>query len=287
MAKRIAHEHKECAPLHFEERAPGPNTAGGVSFGVSLTRSDARGHPDTVTRQTAFDFNLIIDRDYTYFAETNDDGWLVAGGEPEEGYKMPAADSAHITMMELGSFDQAAGGMSEAAIEELMASGRILIPQMLVTPNCVELNPDSPPEVEVRFHFYRIEGKPIEECPNWQLKFLQNQLLEHAACPLGKGDDHFHMTVARKTGFRSEALYNEWTDKCAAIIQKWQEAGAQPLINTDLGQTAADSGFYLYRDRNRPIRSFAPNFLPPYDTEEKRAIIEKVLKSEVGRSCGF
>jgi len=285
MATRTAHGGKVCPALKYVDRAPGPNTAGGVSFGLSLSQKHARGHPDTVTRQTAFDFNEIIDRDYMYFAGTNDDGWLVGGGEPESSWKQPMPDCAHITMMEIGSFDEASGGMSEEAIVELMNSGNILIPRMEVTPNCVELNPDTSPEVEVRFHFVKVADKPVEQWTNWQLKFLQNQLLEHIACPLVKADDHFHMTVARKCEFRSEALYQKWQDICGAAVARWQAAGPQPLINPD--EPDAGSGFWMYRDRNRPKQFFAPNFFPPYDTEEKRAIIERILNSEHGKSCGF
>ena len=35
----------------------------------------------TLSRQTQFDFNRIMDREYKYFAGSSDDGWLAGGGE--------------------------------------------------------------------------------------------------------------------------------------------------------------------------------------------------------------
>ena len=43
-------------------------------------------HPLTMTTQTQWDFNLIQDRSYKYLKATNDDGWLVGGGENGMSY---------------------------------------------------------------------------------------------------------------------------------------------------------------------------------------------------------
>ena len=54
----------------------------GLAFvGLSLTRYSEVGCPDSITHQTAFDFNEILDRDYQFLLSTNDDGWLVGGGK--------------------------------------------------------------------------------------------------------------------------------------------------------------------------------------------------------------
>lgn len=50
----------------------------------------------SITRQKAYDFNAVQDRNYTFLQSTNDDGWLVGGGEPKSSYKLPSIDSAHI-----------------------------------------------------------------------------------------------------------------------------------------------------------------------------------------------
>jgi hypothetical protein len=82
----------------------------GLAFlGLSLSRKSEEGHPDSITHQTAFDLNEVIDRKYEYLASTNDDGWLVGGGEPgpPKSYKLPAKDSAHVEIMRIGTYNPA------------------------------------------------------------------------------------------------------------------------------------------------------------------------------------
>lgn len=65
------------------------SAAGGhtVFIGLCLSRKNSTlGHPDTVTRQTAFDFNELQDRDYKYVSSTDDSGWLAGGGERGDPY---------------------------------------------------------------------------------------------------------------------------------------------------------------------------------------------------------
>lgn len=93
----------------------------GLAFiGLSLSRKSDRGHPDSITLQTAFDLNNVIDRDYEYVASTNDDGWLVGGGEPgyPKSYKLPAKDSAHIEIMRIGTYRPEWGGITEKDVVE-------------------------------------------------------------------------------------------------------------------------------------------------------------------------
>ena len=82
------------------------NKVEGLAFiGLSLSRRapDSSGidvcctlpHPGSATRQTQFDFDELQDRQYRHFCSSNDDGWLVGGGEGEESYKLPSPDSAH------------------------------------------------------------------------------------------------------------------------------------------------------------------------------------------------
>ena len=57
---------------------PGKHT---ITIGLSLSRRHSIGHPDTVTRQTAFDFNELQDREYKYVSSTDSSGWRAGGGE--------------------------------------------------------------------------------------------------------------------------------------------------------------------------------------------------------------
>jgi len=53
-----------------------------VTIGLSLSRRHTNvGHPDTVTRQAAFDFNELQDRAYRYVSSTDASGWRAGGGE--------------------------------------------------------------------------------------------------------------------------------------------------------------------------------------------------------------
>lgn len=53
-----------------------------------------------------------------------------------------------------------------------------------------------------------------------------------------------------------------------------------------------NSGIWLFTDRENPTHFFEPNFLPPYNTPEKRKIILEVLKEEwdektlIWKPCG-
>ena len=68
---------------------------------------------------------------------------------------------------------------------------------------------------------------------------------------------------------------------CKAVLAKWKIAGPQPLNalgNASQGEN--QSGIWLFQDRTKPSHFFAPNFLPPYDTEEKRQVILSYLTEE-------
>lgn len=105
---------------------------------------------------------------------------------------------------------------------------------------------------------------------------------------------------------------------CQRVVEKWQEEGPKPLNTVprnvdgtpileekqesavaktdqaveeekkenDLSATSSppasqyQSGIWLFTDRNNPTHFFQPNFLPPYDTPEKKKIIYHFLKEE-------
>lgn len=64
---------------------------------------------------------------------------------------------------------------------------------------------------------------------------------------------------------------------CEAVLKKWKLAGPRPL---NANPVANASGIWLFTDRTKPTHFFPPNFLPPYDTEEKRQIILSYLTEE-------
>lgn len=61
-----------------------------VTIALCLSRHHQEaGHPDTVTRQTAFDLNLLQDRAYKFVSATDAMGWRAGGGEPGATTRLP------------------------------------------------------------------------------------------------------------------------------------------------------------------------------------------------------
>jgi hypothetical protein len=274
---------------------PSKSKVDGLAFlGLCLARQSEQGHPDSVTHQEAFDLNQVLDRDYEFIFSTNDDGWLVGGGEPgpPKTYKLAAKDSAHVEIMRIGTYVTEWGGVSHDEIIKTMTSGEILIPQIEALPTAVVANPDKPPELEIRFDMEpEIPDFDDMESPlpiNWQLRFLHNQLFKKFIFPSRFCPGAFHSTILRKAEFRSKEQEMQYFAKCEDAIQGWRKEGPKALntmprdvegkpIESD---QSCQSGLWLFLDRENPTHFFAPNFLPPYNTPEKRKIIMDVLKEE-------
>lgn len=177
-----------------------------ITIGLSLSRRHVTlGHPDTVTRQTAFDFNELQDRDYKYVSSTDASGWRAGGGEggnteelktlssssdekeskktigSSQQHKVAAADTVHIPIMHIDC-------MSPAQIDLIIAAlarGEVFIPHMSIIPTSVGVDGISPPDLVVRFSCERNEDLPPEQWPNWCLEFMHNQLYDFFSPVLG------------------------------------------------------------------------------------------------------
>jgi len=77
--------------------------------------------------------------------------------------------------------------------------------------------------------------------------------------------------------------------KCDAVVKKWREAGPKPLNEGGWDNDGTplqdqnngyNSGIWLFTDRENITHFFQPNFLPPYNTPEKKKIIKKFLAEE-------
>ena len=154
-----------------------------------------------------------MDRDHEFVAATNDDGWLVGGGEPgpPASYKLAAKDSAHVEIMRIGTYRKEWGGVPLDEIIKVMTSGDILIPQIDVLPTDVIANPDTPPELEIRFDMVPEIIPDLDDLDaplpiNWQLRFLHNQLFKKFIFPSRFCPGPFHSTILRKADFRSEEV---------------------------------------------------------------------------------
>ena len=273
---------------------PEKSKVDGLAFlGLSLTRSSAQGHPASETHQEAFDLNDVLDRDYQYLFSSNDDGWLVGGGEPGPpiSYKLADKDSAHVEIMRLGTYRKDWGGIPREEVIEVLSKGEILIPEIEVVPTAVVANGDFPPELEIRFDMPRPWNNPKEPLPeNWQLRFLHNQLFRKFQFPSRFCPGAFHSTILRKAEFRSEKHRAEYFEKVGRAVAEWRKDGVKsltpPSVNSDTIKTVKcgengsyQSGLWLFTDRRNISHRFLPNFLPPYD-DEKKMIIWEFLKDE-------
>ncbi|KAL7574546.1 hypothetical protein ACA910_015900 [Epithemia clementina (nom. ined.)] len=216
----------------------------GLAFlGLSLTRKSKTGHPDSATHQQAFDLDLVQDRDYEYVFSTNDDGWLVGGGEPGPpySYKLASKDSAHVEIMRIGTYCEEWGGLPQELIVESLRNGDILIPEITVVPTAVVANGDHPPELEIRFDMvpavpnFHDDTLSAPLPLNWQLRFLQNQLFHKFQFASRFTPGAFHSTILRKAEFRSEQARAAYFAKCRNICEQWMERGTQPLAPTRNG----------------------------------------------------
>ena len=283
-----------------------------VTIGLMLSRRDAAvGHLDSVTRQNAFDFNELQDRDYKYVSSTDASGWRAGGGEKggppiindtmshslsddndydgnlpsspkaPQAQKIPAPDMVHIPIIHLDCESEAAVNAVIAAL----ARGEVFIPHMSVTPEALGVNGISPPDLVVRFGCERNDDFPPEEWPNWCLEFMHNQLYEYFS-DMGAHwmKRPFQITLAKKVRWKTVKHMNKFFAHSETVINTWREKGPQylnpQLAHIDGGATpeevARPHGIYLLRN-GKPTNYFAPNFEPPYTTKMTRSLVQNVL----------
>jgi len=278
-----------------------------VTIGLSLSRRNAAvGHPDTVTRQTAFDFNELQDRQYKYVSSTDASGWMAGGGErggtsissTEAGgmvsqtnvtsmltsqgqHKLAAPDTVHIPIIQIDAESPAAVN----AIVTALARGEVFIPHMSILPEALSVNGISPPDLVVRFGCERNDDVPPEEWPNWCLEFMHNQLYEYFKDQGAQWSPRpFQITLARKVRWKTVKHMNRYFAHAERVIDAWREKGPQyldPQLSYIEGgatpeEVARPHGIYLLRN-GVPTNYFAPNFDPPYTTKMTRSLLQNVL----------
>jgi hypothetical protein len=281
-----------------------------VTIGLSLSRRHSTvGHADTVTRQTAFDFNELQDREYKYVSSTDSSGWRAGGGErggapthpppspiasspisfdhdgsgppTPQTHKVAAPDIVHIPIIHI----DAESPMAIDAIISALARGEVFIPHMAVLPEALSVDGISPPDLVVRFGCERNEDTPPDEWPNWSLEFMHNQLYEYFQ-PLGAvwTKRPFQITLAKKVRWKTVKHMNRYFAHAERVLDAWREKGPQ-YLNPQLSyieggatpeEVARPHGIYLMRN-GVPTNYFAPNFEPPYTTKMTRSLLLNVL----------
>mmetsp|Transcript_21949 Transcript_21949/g.33298 ORF Transcript_21949/g.33298 Transcript_21949/m.33298 type:complete len:798 (-) Transcript_21949:1811-4204(-) len=284
-----------------------------ITVGLSLSRRHSTlGHPDTVTRQTAFDFNELQDREYKYVSSTDATGWRAGGGEcggvsvqpssspmgcegesehyyneltktshPQENHKVDAPDTVHIPIIHIDAESPHAVDI----VIEALARGEVFIPHMAVLPEALSVNGISPPDLVVRFGCERNEDSPPDEWSNWCLEFMHNQLYEYFH-PLGARwmQRPFQITLAKKVRWKTVKHMNRYFSHAERVLDAWREKGPQhldPHLSYIEGratpeEVAKPHGLYLLRN-GVPTNYFAPNFDPPYTTKMTRSLLINVL----------
>jgi hypothetical protein len=283
-----------------------------ITVGLTLSRRHSTvGHPDTVTRQTAFDFNELQDREYKYVSSTDATGWRAGGGErggtsvqpapspigfdeeadyyqlgaksaqPNQTDKVAAPDTVHIPIIHIDA-------ESPEAVDRIIAAlarGEVFIPHMAVLPEALSVNGVSPPDLVVRFGTERNDDQQPDEWPNWCLEFMHNQLYEYFA-PMGARwmKRPFQIELAKKVRWKTVKHMNRYFAHAERVLDAWREKGPQhldPQLSYIEGgatpeEVARPHGIYLLRN-GVPTNYFAPNFDPPYTTKMTRSLLTNVL----------
>jgi hypothetical protein len=256
--------------IQYDTGGYNPNNPHAVTIGLSLSRrapdnNNNVGHPATVTRQTAFDFNELQDRAYKYVSSTDSAGWRAGGGErggaptrnannnnsasgndsvdgssPPSSHaggvdnaslnssqeKLPQADMVHIAIIHLDCPDAA----TVDQIIHALASGEIFIPHMAVIPEALSVSGASPPDLVVRFGCERNDDLPADEWPNWCLEFMHNQLYEYFYAAGAKWNKRpFGISLAGKVRWKTVKHMNRYFAHAERVIDAWREQGPQYL----------------------------------------------------------
>ncbi len=280
-----------------------------VTIGLMLSRRDsAAGHLDTITRQSAFDFNDLQDREYKYVSSTDPSGWRAGGGEKggppnmndsiatsmsdesemdnngmktPQAQKIPGPDNVHIPIIHIDCESEAAVNSVIAAL----ARGEVFIPHMSVMPEALGVDGISPPDLVVRFGCERNDDFPPEEWPNWCLEFMHNQLYEYFEDMGARWMKRpFQITLAKKVRWKTVKHMNKYFARSETVVNTWRERGPQyldPQLAHIAGgatpeEVARPHGIYLLRN-GKPTNYFAPNFEPPYTTKMTRSLLQNVI----------
>jgi hypothetical protein len=300
------------------EQAPGKHT---ITIGLSLTRRSSAGHPDTVTRQTVFDFNELQDREYKYVSSTDNSGWRAGGGERGEplspGHamatgsdgadsefgvnvkplatsapgtptgatqKVAAPDTVHIPIIHIDA-------ESPEVIDEIIAAlarGEVFIPHMAIMPEALSVDGVSPPDLVVRFGTERNEDLPPDEWPNWCLEFMHNQLYEYFYGMGARWSKRpFSITLAKKVRWKTVKHMNRYFAHAERVIDDWREKGPQYLDP----QLAYIEGGATPEEVSRPhgiylMRNGIPTnyFAPNFDPPYTTKMTRSLLLNVLGKS---
>ena len=259
------------APATIDETFPmGPYA---ITIGLSLSRRYANiGNPNSTTRQTAYDFNELQDRENKYVASV--EGWRAGGGTEEQ------PDTVHIPIIHLDCQSQ----QDVDRVIHALASGEIFIPQMQVLPEALSVQGVSPPDLVLRFGCERNEDLPPDEWPNWCLEFIHNQLYEYFHEQARWAKRPFTMTLAKKVRWKTVKHMNRYFAHAERVLEGWRSEGPQllkpQLSYVDGGaspeEVKSPHGIYLMRN-GVPTNYFGPNFEPPYTTKMTRSLLSNVL----------
>ena len=272
----------ELEELEDEEEMPASPYQ--VTLGISLSRRHSCGHASTITRQTAYDFNELQDRQYKYVSATDATGWRAGGGEPgQEGENSKAAspDSVHIPIIRIDCPNPEAVD----SVISALASGEIFIPHMSILPESLSVNGVSPPDLVVKFGCERNDDLPPVEWPNWTLEFMHNQLYDFFYTIGARWTKRsFQITLAQKVRWKTVKHMNRYFANAEKVMEAWREKGPQyldPVVSHLDGGASKEEvvrphGIYMFRN-GVPTNYFPPNFDPPYTTKMTRSLLLTVL----------
>ncbi len=189
---------------------------------------------DCRSEHAPVDLNLLTDRNYDHICETNDDGWLIGGGDRT---KLKRPDTAHAEVWRFGPDTEDLGGISYAIVDAVMAGIRFAP---------VSLRP-----LRVNFtHSSELELLCAYE-PNSTLGQVFGLLSDILACPCGDYGKPFHITLARGVRFRTDELRAAYFAKVEKAVAGWNEAFPDGLMFND-------GGLDLFKNREEILSHYSP-----------------------------
>eukprot|EP00406_Dinophysis_acuminata_P050719 CAMPEP_0179307720 /NCGR_PEP_ID=MMETSP0797-20121207/50784_1 /TAXON_ID=47934 /ORGANISM="Dinophysis acuminata, Strain DAEP01" /LENGTH=285 /DNA_ID=CAMNT_0021017407 /DNA_START=141 /DNA_END=998 /DNA_ORIENTATION=- len=225
---------------------------GCIFLGLSLSMRTFPGVPSSnngsVTRQTQYNLSLLTDRNYSHFCSSNNEGWLVGGGEGDgklpgsaTAWKFPNPDTAHVEIMHAYAGDEAHGGLDEEEIIRRMRT--VHFKPIMAKPLRAGLNTHPRP------HFW------LTWEHTQQIRDLQDQMRRvfppsfEFAGPTGPP---FHTTIMRGAMFYSPELRDEWLERSNRVVEAWRRRYPGGAVLTPDPAELAPAGGVSREEIERP-----------------------------------
>lgn len=221
---------------------PNCDQEGETFFGIPLSRNSDSKLQSTSTLQSQFDFEYLIDRNYTYIQSfgTNH-GWLVGEELGNGGGSIVDKDTAHIPIFYMGTTNADMGGMSLS--DMIKVAKQLDFGQLYIKPAFVFVDDDG--HVKLQFEAdassalgYLYDALCKQLGIAWNYESPQNDLGLYTNCAMHASGDRAtygcgpensntggfcpQMTIAYSVRFQSEEHAAAYLDACNNYVDYWR-----------------------------------------------------------------